>query len=112
MINAARLGQIITLLLRANRFGEARSIVLGCLDQQKYKRIVGCLTDQALTAFIDLTFSNKEPRIALDCVAYSAENSIGDAIQYGRKIVRSFTLEPYQIKKITDLVGQDVMKSV
>lgn len=111
-VHASRLAQIIILLLRANQHGEARSIVLSCLDQQKDKRIVGCLTDQALTAFIDSCISNKEPRIAIDCVAYSVENGIGDAIQYGRRIVQSFTLEPNQIKRITDLVGQDVMKSV
>lgn len=112
VINASRLAQIILLLLRANRYGEARTIVLGCLDQQKDKRIVGCLTDQALSAFIDNCISNKEPRIAIDCVAYSVENGVGDAIQYGRKIVQSFTLEPHQIKRITDFVGQDVLKSV
>lgn len=112
VVNASGLAQIITLLLRANRFGAARLIVLCCLDQQKDKRIVGCLTDQALSAFIDNCIPNKEPRIAIDCVAYSVENGVGDAIQYGRKIVQSFTLEPHQIKRITDLVGQDVMKSV
>lgn len=112
VVNATRLAQIITLLLRANRHGAAKSIVLSCLDEQKDKRIVGCLTDQALSTFIDSCISNKDPRIAIDCVAYSVENGVGDAIQYGRKIVQSFTLEPHQIKRITDLVGQDVMKSV
>lgn len=112
VINATRLAQIIILLLRANRFAEAKSIVLGCVGEQKDQRIVGCLTDSALSAFIDSCISNKEPRLAIDCVAYSVEHGIGDAIQYGRKIVQSFTLEPHQVKRITDLVGQDVMKSV
>lgn len=112
LIPAKRLAHIIVLLLRAKRHGEARMIVQSCLDQQNDKRIVGCLTDQALSEFIDSCISNKEPRLAVDCVAYSVENGVGDSVQYGRKIVQSFTLEPHQNKRITDLVGQDVMKSV
>ena len=112
LIQATRLAQIVILLLRSNRYGDAKSIVSSCIDQEKDKKIIGCLTDQALSAFIDSCILNKDPRIAIDCVAYCVENGIGDAIQFGRKIVQSFTLEPHQIKRITDLVGQDVMKQI
>lgn len=112
LVPAKRLAHIIVLLLRAKRHGEARMIVQSCVDQQKDKRIVGCITDRALSGFIDSCILNKEPRLAIDCVAYSVENGVGDAMQFGRKIVQSFTLEPHQNKRIIDLVGQDVMKSV
>lgn len=111
LLPAGRLANIVILLLRANRHQNARAIVESCLEQQKDKRIIGCLTDEALSEFIDSCVVNKEPRIAIQCVAYSIENGIGDAMQYGRKIIQSFTLEPYEIKRITDLVGQDVLKS-
>lgn len=110
LIPATRLANIVILLLRANRHQNARTIVENCLEQQKDKRIIGCLTDEALSAFIDSCVANKEPRIAIQCVAYSVENGIGDAVQFGRKIIESFTLETNEIKRITDLVGQDVLK--
>lgn len=111
LIPAGRLAYIIILLLRANRHQNARVIVENCLEQKKDNRILGCLTDEALSAFIDSCVVNKEPRVAIQCLAYSVENGIGDAIQYGRKIIESFTLETNEIKRITDLVGQDVLKS-
>lgn len=112
LIPAGRLANIVLLLLRANRHNDARVIVSSCLEQQKEKRIIGCLTDEALSAFIDSCIVNMEPRISIQCVAYSVENGVGDSIQFGRKIIQSFTLEPHEIKRITDLVGQDVLKSV
>lgn len=112
LIPATRLANIIILLLRAKRHNDARVIISSCLEQQKEKRIIGCLTDESITAFIDSCIVNMEPRIAIQCVAYSVEHGIGDAIQYGRKIIQSFTLEPFEIKRITDLVGQDVLKSI
>lgn len=112
LMHATRLAHIVILLLRVNRHSDAKSIVENCFDQQKENRIIGCLTDQALSAFIDSCISNKEPRAAIACLDYSVENGIGDSLQYGRRIVQSFTLEPHQIKRITDLVGQDVLKSV
>lgn len=111
LIPAARLANIVILLLRANQHQNARTIVESCLEQSKDKRIIGCLTDESLSAFIDSCVVNKEPRIAIQCVAYSIENGIGDAVQFGRKIIESFTLETNEIKRITDLVGQDVLKS-
>lgn len=112
LIPATRLANIILLLLRAKRHGDAKTIASSCLEQVKEKRIIGCLTDEALSAFIDSCIEHTEPRIAIQCVAYSVENGVGDAIQFGRKIIQSFTLEPYEIKRITDLVGQDVLKTV
>lgn len=105
LIPAARLSSIIILLLRAGQYHNARSIVESCFDKQKDK-INGCLNDEAILAFIDSCIENNEPRIAVDCVAYSVEHGIGDAIAYGQKIIQSFTLESNVNKRITDLVDQ------
>lgn len=110
LIPATRLASIVILLLRAGQYHNARTIVESCLEQQKDK-IIGCLTDEALSEFIDSCIENKEPRIAIDCVAYSIEHGVGDAVAFGRKIIQSFTLEPNMIKQITDLVGREVLKS-
>lgn len=111
LVPASRLANIVILLLRANRHHDAQTIVESCLAQKKDKRIIGCLTDEALNAFIDSCISYKDPYIAIQCVEYSVENGTGDALQYARKIVQSFTLEPNQIRQLTDLVGHDVLKS-
>lgn len=112
LIPAARLANIVILLLRAGQHANARTIVESCLEQQKENRIIGCLTDEALSDFINSCVVNKEPNIAIRCVAYSIENGVGDSLQYGRKIIESFTLAPHEVKRIADLVGQDVLKSV
>lgn len=112
LIPAARLSNIVILLLRADQHANARTIVESCLEQQKENRIIGCLTDEALSDFINSCVVNKEPNVAIRCVAYSIENGVGDSLQFGRKIIESFTLAPHEVKRITDLVGQDVLKSV
>lgn len=112
IIPATRLSLIVILLIRSNRHANARTIVESCVLEQKQNRIVGAMTAEALSEFINSCVENKEPNIAIQCVAYSIENGVGDPIQLGRKIVESFTLPPHEVKRITDLVGQDVLKSV
>lgn len=112
IIPATRLSLIVILLIRANRHANARTIVESCLEQQKQNRIVGAMTAEALSDFINSCVENREPNIAIQCVAYSIENGVGDPIQLGRKIVESFNLPPHEVKRITDLVGQDVLKSI
>lgn len=110
-IPATRLSHIIILLLRADRYDDAKTIVEKCIEKQK-ERVIGCLTDECLSEFMSSCIKNKEPRIAIRCVAYSIENGIGDPFVYGQKIVKSFTLDSREIKRITDLCGKDVLQPV
>lgn len=112
LLPALRLAQIIIILLRANRHGDAASIIEGCTQSDWNQRVLGALTEESLSAFIDSCIANKDPRHAIQCVAYSVEHGVGDAIQFGRKVIQSFTLKSVDIKRITNLVGQDALKSV
>lgn len=111
MIPAEDLSSIIVLLLRAGRHNDAKTIVESCIEQGKSKQILGCLTAEATDAFINSCIENKNPRIATQCLTYSVENGIGNAIENGRKIIESFTLESHEIKRITDLVGPEALKA-
>lgn len=111
VIHATKLSMIIIVLLRAEQHNNAREVFDCFTDEMTSKRVLGCLTPEALEAFIDSCIQHKEPRKAIKCIAYSVEHGVGDAIKFGRKIIQSFTLEPHETKRITDLVGSDALKT-
>ncbi|XP_031630265.1 protein PTCD3 homolog, mitochondrial [Contarinia nasturtii] len=112
LIPAKRLANIIILLLRAKNHHNATIVVDQCLEEDKDNRIIGHLTDNSLQLYLDSCIVQKEPNKAIKCLAYAVEHGVGDQIEYGRKIIKSFTLDSKQIKKITNLVGNDALKSV
>lgn len=110
IIEASRLSLVLILLLRAKRYSNAKTIIEKTFESKQSRKITGSLLDDAISAFIDAAIENNDPSIAIKCIDYSIENGVGDAIQYAKKIIHSHTLNPTQIKRITDLVGQDVFK--
>lgn len=110
LLPAGHLANIVILQLRADRFDNAKTIVEACLEQRKDKKIIGSLTDDAISLFINACITNKQPKIAIQLISYAIENGVCDCPQLARKLVESMTLDPTDIRRITDLVGRDVLK--
>lgn len=111
LMHANPLSQIIIITLRANRFDLAKTVVERCLNQKK-GNIVGALTEQAIITFTDACITNNEPRIAIKVIEYSIELGINGSVKCARKLVQSLTLNQNEKKRLADLVGQDVLRSV
>lgn len=112
LVPATQLANIIVLLVRADRFENAKTIIDSCLESRKDKKIIGTLSEDALSIFINSCILNKQPKIAIQVISYSIENGVGDSAQYAKKLVESMTLDPDDIRRISGLVGRDVLKSV
>lgn len=116
LVPCGHLSSIIILLLRAgnvdNYHNYASSVIEYCLQTGQKKRIIGHLSAEALDAYLDSCIARKVSIDVIRCLSYAVENGIGDQISYARKIIHSFTLEPQQIREITDLVGNDALKTV
>lgn len=107
---AIRFSRMVEILLRAQRHNEAKSIITHFIDKKSLK-IVGQLSDKAMSAFIDSCVANNDASIAVKCIGYAIENGIGDPTAYGRKVVNAFTLQPHDLRRLVDFLGADILKA-
>ncbi|KAK7874266.1 hypothetical protein R5R35_006301 [Gryllus longicercus] len=102
------LGDMMTLLLRANQFKES-CIILDKLNRSQ-QNIVGVPRVEVLQLFLDRCIQEKDVKAAIGCVQYSADAGFSDAEQMAQKLINNISLDEGILARLSNIIGKNLSK--
>lgn len=102
------LGKIITLTLRNNDFEKASKVMDKLENNQQ--SVLGVPQFDVLKLYLDHCIKQKLPSNGIDCLQYAVESGFEQASELAVTLIKELTLDETHLKRISSLVGQNVMK--
>jgi len=102
------LGDIVQVLLRADRYDQALDIMT-CLDRRQ-QEILGVPSFESLNDFLNKSIEKKEIKNAIWCIQYCADAGFEDTIKLASNLSTSVELSENERNTLVGIVGHEALK--
>ncbi|XP_054258969.1 protein PTCD3 homolog, mitochondrial [Macrosteles quadrilineatus] len=99
------LGDILEVLLRADRYEEAVQI-LNCLEKRQ-NQVLGVPSIRSLSAFLDKSIEKKQVKNALWCIQYCYDVGFEETVRMAQNLNSSVKLEANDYNQLVTIVGKE-----